>query len=90
MSETVRTVAQLRAVIEDEGGSLIVLHGALRIFAKPSTLATYRDEVKHHRAALLTLVKSFPCRGCGRDPNVTPLRCSGCSALVANNARAAR
>jgi hypothetical protein len=85
-----RTPAQVRAAVEDQGGSLLILNGALRVFAKPSTLEAFRDEIRYHRAALVTLVRSFPCRGCGRDPNCTPLKCGTCSALVANHARTAR
>lgn len=84
-----RTPAQLRAAIEDEGGAFVVLHGVLRIFAKPSTLARFRDEIKEHRHALLTHVRQYPCRTCGRSPGCTPLRCSTCAALNAN-ARIAR
>ena len=53
------TAAELRAKLEDAGGSLLILNGHLRVFARPSVLEQLRDELHRHRAALVELVKRY-------------------------------
>ena len=72
------TAAELRAVLEEQGCALDIVGGRLSILAPKPLDDDLRREVRRRKRALTELVMQYPCRGCGRDPSLTPLACHGC------------